>query len=99
MIIAKYPINCFTQSTRELPVDAKILKAAYTAEGVLVLYAQSSKKEMVERTFKPVNSGREFPDNSRVRFDYIDTVQCEGAEECHVLERIDLREKDDKNKA
>ena len=88
--IRKYPINCFTQSTLEMPVDAVILKAAYTNEGGIVLYVRSSEEALTERTFKPFNSGSEIPDNTRVRFDYIDTIQYKDLEECHVLERISL---------
>tara|TARA_B100000809_G_C15094098_1_gene514324 strand:- start:1422 stop:1646 length:225 start_codon:yes stop_codon:yes gene_type:complete len=74
-----------------MPVDAVILSAACTPKGGVVIYARSNKKEVVERTFKPVNSGRTIPNNSRVRFDYIGTVQHEDNEECHILERISLR--------
>lgn len=74
-----------------MPVDAVIMSVASTPKGGLVIYARSSKKETVSRTFKPFNSGREIPDNSRVRFDYIGTVQHKECEECHILERICLR--------
>jgi hypothetical protein len=92
-VIKRYKINTAHQSSIDMPIGAEILSVAVGPYNGIVLYARSSETALVKRTFLPFNSGRDIPNNKRVRFDYIGTIHRKNAEECHILERIDLLEK------